>query len=50
MWEILYIHTPLMDNIFKFADWMLVGWEVRRRKMILHRNLSLVLKIVKGVI
>lgn len=29
---------------------MLVGWEVRRRKMIFHRNLSLVLKIVKGII
>lgn len=50
MWEILYIHTLLMDSIFKFADWMSVGWEVRRRKMILHRNLSLVLKIVKGII
>lgn len=46
MWE----NSPLMDSIFKFADWMLVGWEVRRRKMILHRNLSLVLKIVKGII
>lgn len=46
MWE----SAPLMDSIFKFADWMLVRWEVRRRKMILHRNSSLVLKIVQGLI
>lgn len=48
---VLNIHTgriflAMNIHIFKFAVWMLVEWEVGRQKVILPRNLTLMLKIV----